>query len=208
MNKFSNWGKSLEKTQAMGLNVCCFNIKRQPGEGGKQGFAISNQTIQSRLLPQAVASTSCSTRGKKLHRASVSHQHVLNTQSLHLMIQTCWFPSEPGAYMSMRIQIIMLFPIQAVHTEDILKVTFWTREVTYLCPSMDCHQRFPLKGQQDAESTTGYRTWRALMDTENSHMHLCVQVLLMSLLRGTQDTTYDSSCISLYFFFCKVFQQH
>lgn len=32
------------------------------GEGEKLGFAISNQTTQSRLLPQVVASTSCSTR--------------------------------------------------------------------------------------------------------------------------------------------------
>lgn len=79
-------------------------------------------------------------RGKKLQRVSVSHQHVLNAQSLHLVTQTCWFSLEPGAYMSMRIQIIMLFPIQAVHTDDTLKVTFWTREVTYMCPSMDCHQ--------------------------------------------------------------------
>lgn len=132
--------KVWKKTNPWGWTCVVLILRGSRKERAKLRFAISNQTIQSRLLPQAVASTRCSTwRGKKLHRASVSHQRVLNAPSLHPVTQSCWFPSKAGAYMPMKIQINMLFPVQAVHIEDTLKVIFCTREV---CPSMDCIRDF------------------------------------------------------------------
>lgn len=76
--------------------------------------------------------------------------------------------------MSMRIHIITLFPILSTTHRRYPQGDFPDKESS-LCPSMDCSQRFPLKGQEDTKNHN-----RSNRSCTAPNTHTCARGLLMS----------------------------
>lgn len=101
---------------------------------------------------------------------SLSQTPAFSQGSLYQVTQFWWFPLELGAYMSMRIHIITLFPMLSTTHRRYPEGDFLDKESTLSVSFHGLQSEISTKRPRHEKYNRYNRSCRALMDTEYSHM--------------------------------------